>query len=361
MEDWMIVIGVDASKRTHTLVAVDGIGRQLAERTVVTSSEGHLEAVAWAAQWDDVLFAIEDCRHLTRRLEGDLLRAGHRVVRVPTRLMAGSRRSSRQPGKSDPIDAAAVARAALREPDLPVARLDGPAREVKLLSDHRRDLVAERTRLVNRLRWHVHELDPELEVRPRGLSRFRVIDALEVALSQFDGIVVRIARDLLAQCRILTVRINELGRELRTLVRDLAPSLLAIPGCGPLSAAVLLGETADAQRFRSKDAYARFNGTAPIPVWSGSERVRLNRGGNRDVNAALHTIAVTQGRGFGDGKRYLAKQLAAGRTRTEALRLLRRRISNRVFRALLADTVTNAQPHVEPVHGDAPGSSHQAA
>jgi len=157
-----VVVGVDAHKRTHTLVAVDQVGRKLAERTVATTSDGHLQAVTWAAQWPQpqVTFALEDCRHLTRRLEADLLRAGHRVLRVPTRLMATARRSGRQPGKSDPIDALAVAQAALREPDLPVAHLDGPTRQVKLLADYRADLVVERTTLCNRLRWHLHELDP---------------------------------------------------------------------------------------------------------------------------------------------------------------------------------------------------------
>lgn len=130
----MVMIGTDSHKRTHTLVAVDDVGRRLGERTLRANTDGHLQRLAWAAQFADVIFALEDCRHLTRRLEGDLLRAGQRVVRVPTRLMAGARRGARTPGKSDPIDAEAVALAALRHPDLPVAELDGPAREVKLLS-----------------------------------------------------------------------------------------------------------------------------------------------------------------------------------------------------------------------------------
>jgi transposase len=341
----MVVIGVDAHKRSHTLVAADELGRKLGERTVGTTSDGHLQAVQWAAQWPQVRFALEDCRHLTRRLEGDLLRAGHQVVRVPTRLMAAARRSSRQAGKSDPIDALAVAHAALREPDLPVAQLDGPARQVKLLSDHRRDLVAERTKLVNRLRWHLHEIDPGLQIPSRGLRRYCVIDKLTDQLADAEGTVARIARDLLVRCRELTVQINGLEREIRDLVRVLAPSLLAVPGCGVLGAAMILGETAGAARFRSKHAYARFNGTAPIPVWSGNTvRVRLNRGGNRLVNTALHMIAVTQARGVGPGKDYVDKQLAAGKTRTEALRLLRRRLSDRVFTALNADERRTSQP-----------------
>ena len=143
----MVMIGADSHKRTHTLVALDDVGRRLGEKTVKATGAGHLELVRWAARWNEVTFALEDCRHLTRRLEHDLLAAGQRAVRVPTRLMAGARRGGRQPGKSDPIDAEAVALAALRHEDLPVAELDGPTRQVKLLVDHRRDLVAERTRI----------------------------------------------------------------------------------------------------------------------------------------------------------------------------------------------------------------------
>lgn len=145
----VVMIGTDSHKRTHTVVALDDVGRRLGRLTVAATTDGHLKLLAWAAQWDQVAFALEDCRHLTRRLERDLLGGGARIVRVPTRLMAGARRGGREPGKSDPIDAEAVALAALRHSDLPVAELDGPAREVRLLVDHRRDLVAERTR-VNR-------------------------------------------------------------------------------------------------------------------------------------------------------------------------------------------------------------------
>jgi transposase len=259
--------------------------------------------------------------------------------------MAGARRASREPGKSDPIDAEAVALAALRQPGLPVAELDGPAREVKLLSDHRRDLVVQRSRIAAQVRWHLHELDPDRLVPSRGLRRQRVVRELLVELARFDGVVARIARQLLARCQELTTQINSLERELRALVLELAPSLLEIPGCGVLSAAVIVGETAGVHRFRNKDAYARFTGTAPVPVWSGSSKgkVRLNRGGNRGLNWALHMIAITQARGVGPGSAYLDKQLHRGKDRVAALRLLRRRLSDTVFAALRADQTQTAQ------------------
>jgi transposase len=335
----VIIIGADSHKRTHTVVAVDEVGRQLGETTVATTSDGHLALLRWSAQWPQVRFALEDCRHLTRRLEQDLLAAGQQVVRVPTRLMAATRRGTRRPGKSDPIDAEAVALAALRHDDLPVAELDGPTREVKLLVDYRRDLVRQRTRVANRLRWHLHELDPALHVPSRGLRRYKVLDDLAARLAGVEGTVARLARQLLARCRELTVEINALEAELRPLVRRLAPTLLAVPGCGVLGTAMILGETAGAHRFRTKDAYARFTGTAPIPVWSGDRRgkVRLNRGGNRTINTALHMIAVTQIRGVGAGQAYVERLIARGKTRTEAVRLLRRRLSDVVFSALRTD------------------------
>jgi transposase len=335
----MVMIGTDSHKRTHTVVAVDDVGRRLDVKTVRTNSDGHLELVRWSAQFDEITFALEDCRHLTRRLEADLLAAGCRVVRVPTKLMAGARLAAREPGKSDPIDAEAVALAALRHPDLPVAELDGPTREVKLLSDHRHDLVVQRTRIASQIRWYLHELDPDLEVPSRGFRRHCVVAELAVELDRFDGLVARLARNLLARCDELNQQINALEAELRRLVRAIAPTLLAIPGCGVLTAAVIIGETAGVHRFRDKDSYARFTGTAPVPVWSGASagKVRLNRGGNRAVNCALHMIAVTQARGVGPGKAYLDKQTARGKDKTAALRLLRRRLSDTVFTALRAD------------------------
>jgi transposase len=342
----MVMIGTDSHKRTHTVVAVDDVGRRLDVKTVRTNSEGHLELVRWAAaQFDEVTFAVEDCRHLTRRLEADLLTAGCRVVRVPTKLMADARRAGREPGKSDPIDAEAVALAALRHPDLPIAELDGPAREVKLLSDHRHDLVVQRTRIASQIRWHLHELDPDLMIPSRGLKRHCVVTKLLAELDRFEGVVARLARNLLTRCDELNHQINALEGELRKLVRELAPSLLDIPGCGVLSAAVIIGETAGVHRFRDKDAFARFTGTAPVPVWSGASKgkVRLNRGGNRAMNCALHMIAVTQARGIGPGHAYLAKQQARGKDKTAAVRLLRRRLSDTVFSALRADQGTKAQ------------------
>lgn len=344
----MIVIGIDSHKRTHTAVAADGNGRRVAEVTVAATSPGHLELVRWAARFPDRRFASEDCRHLSRRLVSDLLRAGEPVVRVSPRLMAGARRHGREQGKSDPIDALAVARAALANPDLPVATLDGEERELRLLVDHREDLVAERTRAQNRLRWHLHELDPGREPGPRSLGRAVVLRALEERLEAVEGTVARIARELVGRIRELTRTIDALEREITGLVREIVPTLLALPGCGPLSAAKLVGQVAGVGRFSSAAAFARHNGSAPLPVWSGNEeRHRLSRKGDRQLNVVLHRIAITQMRIDERGRTYLEHRRAAGDTKTEAIRALKRRISDEIYRRMRHDERLRATPRAD--------------
>src|SRR4051812_27155591 len=191
----MVKVGVDVHKLTHCAVGADHLGRQLGQLTVRATDAGHRQLLRWARKHfgEDVEFAVEDCRHVSTRLERALLSAGARVVRVPPKLMAGARASARTRGKSDPIDALAIARAAWREPNLPVATLAGVEREIKLLVDHREDLVNARTGLQNRLRWHLHELDPELDPPARTLDCLRTLDQLtEWLQAQPHSVVTRI-------------------------------------------------------------------------------------------------------------------------------------------------------------------------
>ncbi len=344
----MVTLGSDSHKHTHTLVAVDENGQQLAVKTVPATTAGHLDAIQWAMSWPARRWALEDCRHVSRRLEADLLVAGQVVVRVPPRLTVVARKVARTTGKSDPIDALAVARAALGEPDLPTAILDGPSREVKLLLDHRDDLVGERTRTQNRLRWHLQELDPEFLIPARMLSRFHNLTELEGRLRQPDSVVAEIALELVVRIREMTTLINHLEIEIEQRIRQLAPTLLVLDGCGALCAAKVVGETAGVSRFRSRAAFAMNNGTAPVPVSSGNQqRHRLNRGGNRQLNVALHRIAVTQLKRPGPARDYVTRRIAGGNTKTEAIRALRRRISDEVYRRLLRDERgrSNAELH----------------
>jgi transposase len=242
-----------------------------------------------AGQGGELRFALEDCRHVNGRLERSLLAAGEPVLRVGTRMTAGVRRSARTVGKSDSIDALAVARAALREPRLPAATHGPELRELKLLFDHREDLVAERTAIVSRLRWHLHDLDSGLEPYARSLNREATRRGLSQRLGRYGaGVQVRICREQLVRIGELTRAEEALRAEIAVLVRPMAPGLLELSGMGDLIAARLLVEIGGAKRFASDSALARHAGCAPIEVSFGRvRRHRLSRLGNRKLNAAL--------------------------------------------------------------------------
>ncbi len=348
----MIVIGADPHKQSHTAAALDAqTAAGVDELTVKAREPGHERLLAWARELaDERVWAIEDCRHVSGGLERFLLRAGERVVRVPPKLMAGARKGAREFGKSDPLDAQAVARAAIREglDSLPQARLAGPEREIALLLDHREDLVAERTRIQQRLRWLLHDLDPELEIPDRALDREQQLKRLVGRLARSEQTAqVRILRAQVRRCRELTREASALERELASLVRRQAPQLLALPGCGPLTAAKLVAEVAGIERFSSDAKLAKLAGVAPLDASSGKHlRHRLNRKGNRQLNLALHRIAITQARTYAPAKEYLARRQAEGKTKKEALRALKRHLARRVFRILnlIADRTNDPEP-----------------
>jgi transposase len=300
----MIVIGVDVHKQSLTAIAVDEAGRALAESTAPTARE----LLAWASSLPgERSWAVEDCRQLTRALEAALLAAGESLVRVPPKLMAPQRRAGRARGKSDPIDALAVARAALREP-----RLDHPRpgeqrlRELKLLVDHRDDLIDERRRAQQRLRWHLHELELEPAVPLGALDRGVWLDRLGRRLAGLEqSAQVRIARELVGRCRGLTRTILALDRELQTAAAQTAPALLALPGCGAVSAAKLLGEIGPIERFetdRSLPATPAWHHSKPAPASidaTGSTAVATANstapctGSRSRRRASTHPLALT--------------------------------------------------------------------
>jgi transposase len=336
----MIVIGADPHKNTHTLVAVDAAtGEQRSCETVPASTAGSERALVWGRRLEaERVWAIEDCRHVSGRLERFLVARGERVVRVPPKLMAAARRGVRERGKSDPIDAAAVAIAALREgvDSLPAAHLDEQALEIRLLLDHHDDLVCDRGDEQRRLRWHLHDLYGELGIPAGALDRGVWLTRLSRKLARGEQTArVRIARELIASIRRRTQRIRDLERELAVLVAGYAPQLLAERGCGPLTAAKLIGEIAGADRFATDAKLARSCGVAPIPVSSGRrDRLRLDRGGNRQLNCALHRLAVNKGKWCPQSAAYLARKQAEGKSRMEALRCLKRHLARRIWHLL---------------------------
>jgi transposase len=244
---------------------------------------------------------------------------------------------------------------------LPSAFLDRDAVEIRLLCDHRDVLVNERTRLINRLRINLVILDPALEAKipsrkldyPGQLQR--IIRRLR-ALPQTAR--VRIAREQAKRIEVLTREAEALKRELRDLIRAYRPELLEeTAGCGPLTAAILIGQTAGAERFESDAHFARMAGVAPIPVSSGrQDRHRLDRGGNRQLNRALHTIAITRGRLNPETRAYLQRKEAEGKSRMEATRCLKGHLARRYYRLLSersrsTDLLSEPLPAVE-LHGE---------
>src|SRR6266699_1820341 len=320
----MIVIGLDVHKQSVTAVAVDEAGRPLDEKVV---SVGRDELLGWAARLGaERLWAVEDCRQLTRWLERQLLGAGEELVRVPPKLTVPERRAGRTRGKSDPIDALAIARAALREPDLSRPRPDERVYwELKLLVDHRDDLVDQRRRTQQRLRWHLHQLDPTFEVPLRMLGRASHLERVRRWLARREPeLQVRLARELVSTIR-----------SLNHAVAEIAPALLELPGCAALTAAKLLAEIGPIDRFKSDAQLARHGGVAPLEASSGRvQRHRLDRGGNRQLNAALYRIAITQARYHPDARAYLERKQAEGKSRREAIRCLKRLLVRVIFNTL---------------------------
>lgn len=334
----MIVVGIDPHKQTHTAVAIDGAtGEVRGERTVRARSGGYEQLVAWARGLDDErVFAVEDCRHVSGGLERHLIARGERAVRVAPKLMAAHRRTDRTLGKSDPIDAKAVAFAALRHRELPEARLAGPEREIGLLAAHREDLVAERTRACNRLRWLIHDFEPDLVPAKGVLDRDVALRRLRVDLEGLPlSVEVSICLELVETIGRINVRERELVRQVELLVREVAPALLEIPGCAALTAAKLVAEIANVERFATEARFAMHAGVAPLPASSGaSHRHRLNRRGNRQLNAALHRIAITQIRIHEPARTFIARKRAEGMSNREALRCLKRQLARVVFNTM---------------------------
>lgn len=186
----------------------------------------------------------------------------------------------------------------------------------------------------------LHELDPGNEPPARNLWRPKHLNHVTARLAEFDGVVARLATELAATCRQLTGQIQALDRELEGLVAQLALGLLSICGCATLTAAKILGETADVRRFRSRHSFARQNGTAPLPVWSSNHpRHRLSRTGNRQINAAIHRIAITQAHWHEPARQLLDHD--NGKNNAESIRVLKRRLSDVVYQALLRDARAN--------------------
>jgi transposase len=338
----MIVLGADTHKRSHTVAAVAApTGELLGEHTVAVGRRGFGALLVWARKLDgDRVWAVEDCRDVSGSLERFLIARGERVLRIPTHPTANARKRARQRGKSDPIDALNVARAALQEgpASFPVAHLDGPELDLRLLVDHRERLVRHRVELTSTLQWPLHDLWPELRLPGGALFSKKSTTRIDRRLARAEQTMrVRIARDELRRLRELTLTINGLEGEITELVGQIAPQLLTEPGFGPLIAAKLVGEIAGAHRFATPAKLARAAGVAPIPASSGNtQRHRLDHGANRQINAALHRVIVTRARCHPQTRAYIARRRSQGKSTREAIRCLKRYLARRLWHLLRA-------------------------
>lgn len=335
----MPAVGIDTHKRTLAACAVDDVGTVIAEETFDCTRTGFGELQAWVETFaPGATIGIEGSSSYGAPVAHHLVAAGHSVREVPPHLSRRERGRSRRPGKSDPGDALAIARVTVREPDLPPVRLEDRSTELGLLADARDDLVRAQTQARNRLHAHLVVLLPGYGRTASQLVSRRQLETIERALDGVTGVRAELARAQIAEVRDLGRRAAELERTMTGLVAG--HPLLGLPGVGVLTAARLVAETGDVTRFRSPAAFAMLAGVAPIPASSGEvHRMRLNRGGNRRLNRALYTVALSQSWHHEPAKAYIARKRASGKSWSEAMRCLKHRVSRPVFRLLQAGQV----------------------
>jgi transposase len=310
----MHAIGIDTHKDSLAACAIDDLGVVLGEATFGNDPAGHAELAAWAdGVAPGATLGFEGSSTFGAAAARMIERLGYRVREVPPQLSRRERGRTRRAGKSDPGDALAIARVTARETDLPPIRRSDPTTELGLLLAARDDLVAEATRVRNRLHADLVVLVPGYGARVANLVRERHLVTVARALRKLPGVHAELARERLVELRRLGTRSRILGTRIGRLVAG--HPLLELSGVGPLTAAVLIAKTGDPGRFRSADAFAMLAGVAPIPASSGQvQRMRLNRGGNRQLNRALHVIALVQARCHPLAGAYIAPKTAEAPT-----------------------------------------------
>jgi transposase len=330
----MRVVGIDTHKATLAACAIDDVGQVLGERTFPNEPAGFAALSSWLGEVGDIeRIGLEGSAGYGAGAARFLIAAGEVAVEVPPQLSHRERARTRRAGKSDPGDALAIARVTLREHELPPVRLPDASRELGLLVEAREDLVAEATRVRNRLHADLVVLVPGYSTAAANLVSERHRRTATKLLRRLPGVHAELARDRLARLGRLTIEARQLERRIEVLVAD--HPLRTLPGAGALVTAKLVSEVGDVRRFRSADAFAMLAGVAPIPASSGQvSRMRLNRGGNRQLNRALFSIAFAQVRTYPPAQAFVARKRAEGKSWREAIRSLKRHLARAVFRLL---------------------------
>jgi transposase len=333
-----VVIGVDPHKRSHTAAVLVG-QRVLDQLRVPATRAGIQQLQRWANQWSQRRWAVENAYGLGRSLSQALLEAGETVLDVPPALSHRVRLLSGRSGrKTDVADAISTARAAAGPGVRIITQADSVYESLRLLSDRRRDLVARRTQCVNRLHVLLAELLPGQV--PRGISSDDAAGLLRQVRAPTGANVVRrvLARDVLAEVRLVERSMNELDKQLEAAIAATGTSLLKLHGVGIVVAATLLGHSGDIRRFPSAGHFAAYCGVAPLEASSGDVvRHRLSRLGDRQLNAALYVMALTQAASHPLGRVYYQRKLSEGHSKAEALRCLKRRLADVIYRCLRRD------------------------
>jgi transposase len=336
-----VVISVDPHKASSTLAVLDPVTRTALDGArFANTKDGYQELMRFVARWPQRRWAVEGChgagRSLAQRLVGD----GERVVDVPAKLAARVRVFSQGHGKkTDRDDAMSIGLAALGANGLHEVVLDDATVTLRLLSDRREELVSLRTQAICRLHRLLAELTPGGVRRELTATKAAAVLARLRPRDEPGRVRRQLAMDHLGDVRSLDRRIKTIGGQIAAAVAATGTTLVGIFGVGPVIAARILAEVGNTARFPDKDHFASYNGTAPIDASSGEQqRHRLSRAGNRRINHALHMAAVTQLRNpTSAGRDYYERKLTAGKTRKEALRCLKRRLSDVVFRQLIID------------------------
>lgn len=336
----MVAIGVDTHKQTHTAVAIDQFGRVLDTTEIQVELAGYKALLAWALAFDGrLVFGIEGTGTYGAGLCSYLLAKGQKVMEVER-----PSRRDRRCGKSDYVDATSAATKVLAGKGLSVPRSRGDRELLKTLNTVRDGFVNDRKRALGRL--HAIHLAGPIELRERvGKGSSRQVQARLLTMrkskqmSKAELASFELMRDLACYCRDLGKKIDAYQDKIKALVSQMNYQLMDEPGVGPISAARLL--VSSPERFKNEQAFARANGTAPLPASSGKTiRYRLNRGGDRQLNSAIHMVAVTRSRSHPESIAYLERKRSEGKTNREAMRSLKRHLSRRLFRQLTAPALT---------------------
>jgi transposase len=339
-----VLIGVDPHKASLAVAAVDEATGELLERASFPQDRTGLRTLQrWAQRFPERRWAMENARGLGRHLAGRLVAAGECVVDVPPKLSARVRvLSTGNARKNDGLDALATALAAASNERLAAMDPEADSEVLRLLSERREDLVAERTRALNRLHGLLRDLLPGGVAGKLSADRAaRILRGMRSQGCASDRPRRRLASEVLRDVRTLDRKITELNTRVEAEVEASGTTLTQIFGVGPILAATILGTVGDVGRFPSKAHFASYAGTAPVEASSGEVvRHRLSLGGNRKLNYALHMVATSQARSDAPGGAYYRKKLAEGKSRKEALQCLKRRVSDAVYKSLVADLQT---------------------